>query len=719
MNKIDRYIIKDEIGRGGMSIVYRAFDPQFEREVAIKILPKEFLHDPQYRKRFEREAKTMGALEHFSIVPLYDLGEIEGQPYLVFRYMQGGTLADLLRKGPLSIQQAANVVSRIASALDAAHARGIIHRDLKPSNILLDQYGGVFLSDFGIVRMTQTTYTTLTGSAIIGSPPYMSPEQIQGESEIDARSDIYSLGVILFEMLAGKPPFPADNPTQAIMAHLLEPIPNILEYRQDLPAACQTVIEKVLAKNKEERYATAGEFAISLQAALFGEINGVPLYLPGDTIQHKKRGFTLHKKFSFPFFLAFGSLIALILVLLVFSFSLQDSNRKSNDQTTHNGKNTVGLHEVATSPILPSTATLQASPFIFVSPVVTNAIENNNNTSSSLKSKVIGGSDLIALLASNEILIFNLDGNLIKQITNDKKIKSGIQWMEDGKKIKYLSGNCVYSINIDTLEKKKVFCLSDEEILNFFEISSDNKYSALGINNKLYIVPYKPSVLPNVKYRSDLLNLSNCNAFTPYNINYLTVNEVIWSSTEDYELAAIVKGLGKASSKEINTIQIFKLEGCSSKLPIIDQFPIALTEEYKILEERYRIDEDNSRYISLRDISWSTDNKFAFVGQKMNNGYGDLFIYHYKSGRMEAKINPIDGACCYRAPKWSANGKYLSFFFLDEREGASAKPQLFFIPYSTFGIGLKYKPLSFNPNVIINPLENQHLELRKANSHFQ
>jgi hypothetical protein len=169
-------------------------------------------------------------------------------------------------------------------------------------------------------------------------------------------------------------------------------------------------------------------------------------------------------------------------------------------------------------------------------------------------------------------LIFNLDGNLIKQITNDKKIKSGIQWMEDGKKIKYLSGNCVYSINIDTLEKKKVFCLSDEEILNFFEISSDNKYSALGINNKLYIVPYKPSVLPNVKYRSDLLNLSNCNAFTPYNINYLTVNEVIWSSTEDYELAAIVKGLGKASSKEIKQYKYLSLKDVAANYPLLISF---------------------------------------------------------------------------------------------------------------------------------------------------
>ena len=156
-----RYVIKGELGRGGMATVFHAYDPRFERDVAIKVLPREFLHDPQFRVRFEREAKTIALIEHPAIVPVYDFGEEEGQPYIVMRYMSGGSLSDRLAQGPLPINEVINMINRLAPALDAAHSKGVIHRDMKPGNILYDQYGNSFLSDFGIARLHQSSNTTL------------------------------------------------------------------------------------------------------------------------------------------------------------------------------------------------------------------------------------------------------------------------------------------------------------------------------------------------------------------------------------------------------------------------------------------------------------------------------------------------------------------------------------------------------------------------------
>src|SRR5512137_1126343 len=206
--KIGIYQIKSEIGRGGMATVYHAYDPRFEREVALKVLPREMLHDPQFRTRFEREAKTIALLEHPAIVPVYDFGEEGGQPYFVMRYMTGGSLSDRIKKGPMSLQDAVHIFERIAPALDDAHAKGIIHRDLKPGNILFDQYGEPYVSDFGIAKLA-ASQTNVTGSGIVGTPAYMSPEQAQGV-QIDGRSDIYGLGVILFEMLSGRQPYEGD-----------------------------------------------------------------------------------------------------------------------------------------------------------------------------------------------------------------------------------------------------------------------------------------------------------------------------------------------------------------------------------------------------------------------------------------------------------------------------------------------------------------------------
>jgi serine/threonine-protein kinase len=177
---IGRYQIKKALGRGGMATVHLAHDPRFKREVALKVLPREFLHDPTFHARFEREAQTIAAIEHPAIVPVYDFGEQEGQPFLVMRYMPGGSLADRLSQGPLTIAETAEVMKRLAPALDIAHEKGIIHRDLKPGNILFDQYGEAYLSDFGIVKLAQAT-TTFTGSSVIGTPAYMSPEQVHGD----------------------------------------------------------------------------------------------------------------------------------------------------------------------------------------------------------------------------------------------------------------------------------------------------------------------------------------------------------------------------------------------------------------------------------------------------------------------------------------------------------------------------------------------------------
>jgi serine/threonine protein kinase len=245
--KIGRYVIKSELGRGGMATVYRAFDPSFDREVAIKVLPREMLHDPQFRSRFEREIKLVAALEHPSIVPVYDVGEENEQPYFVMRYMPGGSLSNLIEQGKFSIQDTARIVEKIAQGLAYAHRKGVIHRDLKPDNILFDDNGEPFISDFGVAKFAEAA-GSLTGSGVIGTPAYMSPEQAQG-GEIDGRSDVYGLGVMVYQMLTGQQPYSADTPMGVVVKHITDPVPEILKVMPDLPPEFDKIIKSAMAKD--------------------------------------------------------------------------------------------------------------------------------------------------------------------------------------------------------------------------------------------------------------------------------------------------------------------------------------------------------------------------------------------------------------------------------------------------------------------------------------
>lgn len=255
---IGRYVIHSELGRGSTASVYQAYDPDSRREVAVKVLPREFMHDEQFRSRFEREAQAVASLAHPAIVPVYGFGEDHGQPYIVMRLMPGGSLAERVKQSPLKLDEAARVLARLAPALDTLHRQSIVHRDLKPGNILFDQDGNAYLSDFGIARSSSVEPA---GSEINGTPAYMSPEQIQGKRPIDGRSDIYALGIILYQMLTGELPSSADLPTGQLVSQAAERASGSQDGRW------RQVVRKALAKDPRQRFASAAELVNALQEA--------------------------------------------------------------------------------------------------------------------------------------------------------------------------------------------------------------------------------------------------------------------------------------------------------------------------------------------------------------------------------------------------------------------------------------------------------------------
>ncbi len=270
---LGQFEIIDQIGRGGMASVYRARQTTINRIVAVKVLPRTLLHDPSFYERFAREVDVVAHLEHPHILPIYDYGESDGIPYIAMRYLAGGSMAQWIRRGLPPLDKLPKPIEQISSALDYAHQQGVIHRDLKPGNVMLDENGNAYLSDFGIARVLDSN---LTGSAIIGTPAYMSPEQANG-LPLDARSDIYSLGVVLFELITGREPFEAETPVALLLKHINEPMPSARAFRPELPPAAEQVINKATAKHPEQRYASASDLADAFSEAIHHPTTSIDL----------------------------------------------------------------------------------------------------------------------------------------------------------------------------------------------------------------------------------------------------------------------------------------------------------------------------------------------------------------------------------------------------------------------------------------------------------
>jgi serine/threonine-protein kinase len=263
----DRFLVEGELGRGGMGVVYRALDVRLNRRVAIKVLPPELAYNPDVRERFLREAQLAAQLTHPNIVPIFSVDERDGVVFFVMGMVEGESLSARLARQPrLEGGEAERVLRDVADALAYAHARGVVHRDIKPDNILLERDGGrPMVTDFGIARaMSAGSRLTASGMSM-GTPAYMSPEQAMGEREVDGRSDIYSLAVVGYQMLAGAPPFTATNTPALLMKHVAEPPKPILGARPETPATLAGAITRALAKAPEDRWKDAGQFRDALR----------------------------------------------------------------------------------------------------------------------------------------------------------------------------------------------------------------------------------------------------------------------------------------------------------------------------------------------------------------------------------------------------------------------------------------------------------------------
>jgi serine/threonine protein kinase len=717
--RFGRYEIKAEIGRGGMATVYHASDPRFEREVAIKVLPREMLHDPQFRTRFEREAKTVALLEHPAIVPVYDFGEEDGQPYFVMRYMTGGSLSDRMKSGLLPLPEVARIISRIAPALDEAHAKGIIHRDIKPGNILFDQYNEPYVSDFGIAKFAQSQ-TNVTGSAIVGTPAYMSPEQAQGEGNIDGRSDIYGLGVILFEMLTGQQPYAGDTPMSIVVKHITEPVPHILDVKPDLPTDVELVIEKAMAKDREQRFGSVRALSEALNAVARGatpdlsSASDVTRIAPAKTVASKgssraaqtvltkqaARTETSPRKKGGAWV---GIVIGLVVVsaiavggLLVFGkgLPLVAGLFPAFTDTPGSVRNTPTVE-------LPAQVT-ETLPAVVVQPTDTATL---TPTVAQPVNPVIGGADLIAFVSDNDIYIVRVDGIGLRRITEDGAEKRGLQWSPEGDRLFFLSGICIQYVLIQDGAVSNLACFNSAQFLEAFVISPDGTQVAIDLDRTIYIVPYDLEAIGQARNHASLRNMNGCYTYTVDTTGIgggkigAAPLDLRWSR-DGNRVAIKIKAV--EGDRQIELIRLLDISTCmTSPARMLDNFPGA----------RFVMIGYNERP-SIPFYDWDGESLFLLNSQfRYQSGY----LYTYNLDRNMGKdLTPLGTNCCYSNATWSPDGTYILFAYQDLNSGTNPPTEVYYLPFGTIEAGGGHTSLQLPGDLFQSPNKPVSFALRPA-----
>lgn len=674
--KIGRYEIRAELGRGGMATVYHGYDPRFEREVAVKVLPSELLHsDPQFKLRFEREAKIIAQLEHPSIVPVYDVGDEGGQPYFVMRYMNGGSLSERIKSKVMSIKEAVRILGQIAPGLDEAHSKGIVHRDLKPSNILFDSKNIPYISDFGIAKLSRAQVSNVTGSGIIGTPAYMAPEQASGET-VDGRSDIYALGIIFYEMLTGRQPYEADTPMAVAIKHITDPVPEILETDPSLPKDIDTIIKTAMAKEKDDRFATSVDMVNAIRDVGAGNTpqlvtmtmkKAAPKTVMAGT---KVSGSGEKKKFNL-----WAVLVPILLIVVLGGGYLAFNGTKSPEGTETPAVIPVVVEDTATSEPTKQPTEEPSTPVPTEIPADTPVPPTD--TPAAPQVTTIGGADQIAFIANREIYLINADGSDAaepQQLTFDGGTKSDLQWV-DRDTLLFISGKTVkyYTVSTGTVETLTSF--NPEASLDAFRVSHNGEQVMIAMSNEIFVVKFDKEFLKTVEDRGDLSEGEICIWPTPKTEAALRVQEARWSA-DDKLVAWLYKG-NDPNNPSINAEQILVLDISSCSPELItkkNNFP-----GLYFTPARY----DGNL---LPDFDWDGKELFTFNTSHRNDGWGEFYMFNYITNK-PTQLRPVEGHCCYRDIRWSPDGSYVLFAFQDELLAADAQNQLYYMEAGLLGTG--------------------------------
>ena len=672
-DKVGRYKIKSELGRGGMATVYRAFDPISNREVAIKILPRELVNNLITRARFKRELKLIASLEHPAIVPVYDVGgEDDQQPFFVMRYMSGGSLADLIRQGKFSLRDAALIIERLASALDHAHSRGVIHRDIKPDNVLFDASQNPYLSDFGVAKLTESLVSA-TGPDVIGTPAYISPEQALGEN-VDHRADVYGLGAMLYEMLTGDRPFGKETVIGLALQHVNDPVPNVLQLRPDLPGEVDVIIKTAMAKNREKRYDSALEFSHELNKVAFEGEPTIPKF-PALVDRQTAPPPPASNRTGW---IVAGLALLLALAGGAYAFRAQLPFLSAPMATA----------TVEVTP-LPPTAAPTTTQVPTLEPTATLEITATVETPVPAWPSIPGGADKVAFLAGNQLYLMDPDGNNLIQIRTDNSAKSNLHWVPDGR-LTYISRNCVYMVDVEERQPEQVMCFVSDEALEDFRVSPNGELVAISIQRTLNILPFDLEALRRVDTRFSLLALPE-NCF----YNQYAFREVLWSKSGT-QIAAHVIDTELVSSDQVFVLNV-DVPNCATVGPV---------RVAKVPGTQIDFGSESSKRITSYD--WDGEHLFLLNDSIRNEGFGDLYVYDTQT-REGMRINPINGECCYRDARWSPDRTHIFFAF--QRFGGT-EIELYNIPYAELANGGTWAPIPNVDTLFSTPREKPQPALR-------
>jgi serine/threonine protein kinase len=765
-----RYQIQSLIGQGGMASVYKAYDPNLHRAVAIKVIHPHLSYNPEFFRRFEEEATAVAHLRHPNIVQMYDFNHDGDLYYMVMEFVMGETLQTRLKrlnasKRRLSVNEAITFTAEICDAAYYAHQRGMIHRDIKPANIMLDVNGKAILMDFGIARMVGASQHTATG-AVLGTAMYMSPEQIQG-LQTDARADIYSIGITLFEMLSGKPPFEADSAMTLMMMHLNDPVPDLHELYPNTPPELIALTYKALAKNRDERYQSASEMANALRrlqdelqkadAAVSQTSQPLPtspevtfieaavVKDTGETIIETPGSTTPAKDSSKP-------------VIPV----VKPSPTQPQYQPT--------LVEQAVQPTQPTVKPVaEAQPervpterkksktwipilvvlLIFIvggggyfaftkfiagginSPMLSPTAETGALVPVSGTTEATLEATPTPKLEPTQTEIPSPTPTQVPTATPASVVIGGAD------KIAFLSGKNIWVADLDGTEltqltqnntdKTYLRWIPDGQGLSYISgkciewVSLTGEISQIAcFNNADKLEGFEVS--PDGK--QVVIGLDSQVYLVPFDMENLS-KAYSHDSLSALATCANLAPYTRNSARYVRWTKDSKSWALVAQIPyngiradIVAVFPIdtCYPDNYAAFEIQFPPPHFTypgyDKFPSIQDLGFDGYSLFALHGITRNDGFGDLHLFNMDTFKFTEKVNPINGNCCYRDAEFSPDGNYLVFAYQDITLGPDSTTRLYYIPFGSIGTGGIYEPLPLPE--ITDPRERPQPVLRPS-----